>query len=139
MAREQHRFDVSYRAATIACDWEQSGEQVRFLVSVWAIFISALVVEPFSHLAVAFAQSVEEAARLNEQAAQLYEQGRYEDAEPLLKRSLAIREQALGPDHPDVAGSLNNLAVLYKAQGRYGEAEPLYERSLAISEKAPHA
>jgi hypothetical protein len=44
---------------------------------------------------------------------------RYADAEPLYKRSLAINERALGPDHPDVALSLNNLAQLYQAQGRY--------------------
>ena len=31
-----------------------------------------------------------------------------------IKRALAIREKALGPDHPDVATSLNNLAVLYQ-------------------------
>ena len=42
-------------------------------------------------------------------------QGRYADAEPLYKRSLAIREKALGPDHPDVATSLNNLAELYRS------------------------
>ena len=64
------------------------------------------------------------------------DQGRYADAEPLYKRSLAIREKALGPDHPDVALSLNNLAELYHAQGRYADAEPLYKRSLAIREKA---
>ncbi len=57
------------------------------------------------------------------------------DAEPLYKRSLAILEKALGPEHPNVAMSLNNLALLYEAQGRYGDAEPLYKRSLAISEK----
>ena len=69
--------------------------------------------------------------------AELYQaQGRYADAEPLYKRSLAIREKALGPDHPDVATSLNNLAVLYQDQGRYADAEPLYKRSLAIQEKA---
>ena len=39
--------------------------------------------------------------------------GRYAEAEPLYERALAIREKALGPDHPDVATSLNNLAVLY--------------------------
>ena len=45
--------------------------------------------------------------------AELYRnQGRYADAEPLHKRSLAIREKALGPDHPDVAQSLNNLAAV---------------------------
>ena len=46
------------------------------------------------------------------------------------------RENALGPDHPDVARSLNNLALLYQAQGRYADAEPLYKRSLDILEKA---
>jgi tetratricopeptide (TPR) repeat protein len=63
-------------------------------------------------------------------------QGHYAEAEPLLKRAMAISEKALGPDHPGVAISLNNLAGLYRAQGRYGEAAPLYERALAISEKA---
>ena len=63
-------------------------------------------------------------------------QGRYAEAEPLYQRSLAIREKALGPDHPDVGTSLNNLAVLYQSQGRYAEAEPLYQRALAIREKA---
>ena len=63
-------------------------------------------------------------------------QRRYAEAEPLLKRALAIREKALGPKHPDVAMSLNNLALLYKAQGFYGEAEPLYQQALAILEKA---
>ena len=69
--------------------------------------------------------------------AQLYwDQDRYDEAEPLFKRSLAIDEKALGPDHPGVATTLNNLALLYSDQARYDEAEPLYKRSLAIDEKA---
>ena len=63
-------------------------------------------------------------------------QGRYAAAEPLYKRSLKIRETALGPDHPDVGQSLNNLALLYDSQGRYAAAEPLYKRSLKIRETA---
>ena len=51
-------------------------------------------------------------------------QGQYPEAEPLHKRSLAIREKGLGPDHPDVAISLDNLAGLYHNQGKYAEAEP---------------
>ena len=62
--------------------------------------------------------------------------GRYADAEPLLKRALAIWEKALGSDHPDVALSLNNLAVLYSNQGRYVDAELLYKQALTIREKA---
>lgn len=70
------------------------------------------------------------------EAALLYTQARYAEAEPLYKRSLRIREEALGPDHPLVAQSLNDLGVLYRTQGRYPEAEPLYQRSLAIRERA---
>ena len=47
----------------------------------------------------------------------------YAEAEPLFKRSLAIREKTLGPDHPDVGNSLNALAALYYEQGKYSEAE----------------
>jgi CHAT domain-containing protein/Tfp pilus assembly protein PilF len=81
-------------------------------------------------------QGVDEANRLNEQAIQFYQQGRYTDAEPLFKQSLAIREKIFSPDDPAVANSLNNLAGLYSAQGRYADAEPLHIRSLAIREKA---
>ena len=62
--------------------------------------------------------------------------GRYAQAQPFLEKSLAIREKALGAEHPDVAASLNNLAALYDAQGQYGKAEPLYERALQILKKA---
>jgi tetratricopeptide (TPR) repeat protein len=63
-------------------------------------------------------------------------QGRYAEAEPLIRRSLAIREKVLGREHPDVARSLNNLADLYERQRRYAEAQPLFERALAIRERA---
>ncbi len=82
------------------------------------------------------AQDPRLARSLNDLAFLYATQGRYVDAEPLFKRSLAIREKALGPAHLDVAQGLNNLAGLYQAQGRYADAEPLYKRSLAIREKA---
>ena len=77
-----------------------------------------------------------DAAGLNQQATQLYNQGRYSEAIPLAQRALAIREKTLGPDHPDVAQSLNLLANLYHAQGNYAGAESLYKGSLAIREKS---
>ena len=46
----------------------------------------------------------------------LANQGKYDDAEPLYKRALAIREETLGPQHPHVAESLNNLALLLETQ-----------------------
>jgi len=61
--------------------------------------------------------------------------GLYQQAQPLLEISLAIREKTLGLGHMDVAESLNSLATLYREQGKYAMAEPLFKRSLAIFEK----
>jgi len=66
----------------------------------------------------------------------LQDKGDYVGAEPLYRRSLAIREKALGPEHPDLATGLNNLALLLKIKGDYAGAEPFYRRALAIREKA---
>jgi tetratricopeptide (TPR) repeat protein len=62
-------------------------------------------------------------------------EGKFDLAEPLYQRSLAIARKAVGPEHPAFAASLNNLAVLYKAEGKYAEAEVLYKQALAIREK----
>ena len=59
------------------------------------------------------------------------------DAEPLYKRALAIREKALGPEHPKVAKALLNYAVLLRATGRSDEAAKLEARAKAI--RAKHA
>ena len=60
----------------------------------------------------------------------------YAEARWLFERALAIREKALGAEHPDTGTSLNNLAHLLVSQGDYAGAKPLYERALAIYEKA---
>ncbi|WP_370495605.1 CHAT domain-containing tetratricopeptide repeat protein [Trichodesmium erythraeum] len=75
------------------------------------------------------------ATELNDKAIELYKQGKYDEAVPLLEQSLKIRLQILGAEHPDVATSLNNLAELYRVQGRYTEAEPLYIQALEMRKK----
>ncbi|EFH79692.1 FxSxx-COOH system tetratricopeptide repeat protein [Ktedonobacter racemifer] len=82
-------------------------------------------------------QMISEAAGrlLFEIASYLKDRARYREAEPLYQRALQIREQQVGPDHPDVAQSLNNLANLYSDQGKYAEAEPLHQRALQIREQ----
>ncbi len=59
----------------------------------------------------------------------------YVKSRALFERALAIREEALGPEHPEVATSLNNLAGLLQDEGDLVGARPLYERALAIREK----
>jgi hypothetical protein len=54
------------------------------------------------------------------------------DAEPMMRRALAIDEKSFGDEHPNVAIRLNNLAQLLRATNRLGEAEPLMRRSLSI-------
>jgi len=79
--------------------------------------------------------SVETANLLNKIGLYCHGRAFYAKAEPLYRRSLKIREEQLGGDHPDVATGLNNLAGLLRAQGKYAEAEPLYRRALKILEE----
>ena len=65
-----------------------------------------------------------------------HEQGKYEQAEPLLHQAMVIHEHLFGLEHPRTATSINNLAVLSFYQGKYEQAEPLYRRALAIREQA---
>ena len=56
-------------------------------------------------------------------------QRRLTEAEPLLKRALAIREKALGPSHPETMAILGVLGPVYRALGRAEEAELLEKRA----------
>jgi hypothetical protein len=47
----------------------------------------------------------------------LQAQGKLAEAEPFSRRSLAIVEKALGPDHPHVASVLSTLASLLQVCG----------------------
>jgi len=46
--------------------------------------------------------------------------------------ALAVREEAMGPDHPDVAAACHILGAMYLDRGRFAEAEPLLQRALQI-------
>ena len=74
------------------------------------------------------------ATPLNNLAQLLQATNRLAEAEPLMKRALAIDETSYGPEHPRVATQLNNLAQLLQATNRLTEAEPLMKRALAIDE-----
>src|ERR1700738_1141792 len=73
----------------------------------------------FGDASISAAESLDKASELNKKLIELYNAGQDADAIPIAQQVLAIREKALGRDHPDVATALNNLAALYKSQGRY--------------------
>lgn len=58
----------------------------------------------------------------------------YAEAEPLMRRALAIGEARFGTEHPNVAIHLNNLAHLLHDTNRLDEAELLMHRALSIDE-----
>jgi TonB family protein len=76
-----------------------------------------------------------EAKRLSAEVVKLYNEKKYDDALPLAKQALEIRERVSGPDSELVALALANLAELYIAKHKYGEALATYQRVLPIYEK----
>jgi CHAT domain-containing protein/Tfp pilus assembly protein PilF len=84
----------------------------------------------------AAADDLGRARDLDAQAAAAFRDGRFAEGVTRAREALAIREQALGPDHLDVAQSLDTLAVLLRRAGDYGAALPAQRRTVAIREKA---
>jgi tetratricopeptide (TPR) repeat protein len=89
----------------------------------------------FSSNALAQDWRFSEASELLWQATLLYNERRFQEAIPLVERSLAIQEKKVGGEHLDITGSLLGLGMLYQAMGDYSRAEPLYQRVLVIQEK----
>lgn len=66
-------------------------------------------------------------SKLNKAARTLYEQGRYRQAEALLREALALR--------PDEGASYSDLALVVRKLGQYHESELLMRQALAIDRK----
>ena len=65
-----------------------------------------------------------------------FEQSRVREALPLIRASLALREQHLGPMHPHVAASLNSLCTAHASNNEVSLAEDACERALTIRRQA---
>ena len=101
------------------------------------------ILDPLAPHAIAVARTADEAgiaaptARLFNQLGLLFRaKANYAEAEPLMRRALAIDEKSQGPDHPNVGIDLNNLAALLQATNRLAEAERLFRGALAIRRRA---
>ena len=75
------------------------------------------------------------AADLAALAALVQEQHRFDEAEKLYRRAIAIFEAAFGPMHYELGVNYNNLAALHAAEGNLREAENLYQRALDIKQQ----
>jgi hypothetical protein len=62
-------------------------------------------------------------------------QKNHDEAERLFRRSLQIRESALGADHASLVQTVTGLAAVCYARGDIDAAEPLFQRALSITER----
>ena len=84
----------------------------------------------------ATSKSLPLASLAHKTATYLVRRGRgYAEAKALFYQALSIREQILGPEHPEVATSLNHLAILLLYRGEFAEAELYFQRALRILEQ----
>jgi tetratricopeptide (TPR) repeat protein len=80
-------------------------------------------------LPVAKQATLVEAAAEMARALALHKEGKYREAEPLLRKALAVREEVLGKRHAVTAASCNYLAYNLLAQGLARDAEPLFRQT----------
>lgn len=76
-----------------------------------------------------------EASQLSASVVKLYNERKYDEALPLAKRAVEIREQVLGHEHQLVADAIINLAAVYQVKGNVDKSEASYESALKIYEK----
>lgn len=115
--------------STFALSWERGSEQV-LAPSSWHVITTSELDRADN------SPQPKAAMDLAAQASAFAKRGNYSEAERLLKTSLEITSQALGPGHPQIAKLLIKLGSLYAVQRRYAEAEGLLRHSLEINEKA---
>lgn len=77
----------------------------------------------------------ETAALLSKVSAFLSDRGRWWEREPVDMRTLEIRREVLGAEHPDTLSSLRSLATTYRETGRWVEAEMLGVQVLETAQR----
>lgn len=78
---------------------------------------------------------LKEATALTESVVKLYNERKFDEALPLAKRALEIREGLLPRNDPRVSVSLSYLADVYKARRDYGAAKSTLQRLLQVQEE----
>jgi TonB family protein len=78
---------------------------------------------------------LQEATKLNDSAVKLYNQGKYDEALPVAKRSLEIREKLLPKNDALISSSLINLGEIHLARKDYKAAKDVFQRLLQLQEE----
>jgi len=71
---------------------------------------------------------------MNNLAAVLRDQGKYEQAGETQRQTLGLQKTVLGKEHPETLRSMNNLAMVLAEQGKYEQAEEMHRQTLRLQE-----
>src|ERR1044071_7314117 len=104
-------------------------------IHTFVLLTSLLFGHPFIPQLAQQSPELKEASALSLSVVKLFKQGKFDEAIPLAKRALEIRERLLPPNDPEVLTALGNLGNLYNAKGDYGSAKKSFERLLPMQEK----
>ncbi|MDD5035154.1 MAG: tetratricopeptide repeat protein [Methylococcaceae bacterium] len=74
----------------------------------------------------------------NELAQLMLLKQRLPEGEDLIRKTLALEEKSLEPEHPRLKSHMHNLASVLMANGKKTEAEPLLRRLLDMLEREPN-
>jgi tetratricopeptide (TPR) repeat protein len=103
--------------------WQQAASQFDRAADVWRRALGD------EHMLVAMALSSSAEARLN--------LGQQDEAEPLLRESIGIREVQRGPDDPSIAYPLTTLGRLLQRRGDLDDADRALSRALELRQASP--
>lgn len=73
--------------------------------------------------------------KMEKLAIQYKKEGKYAEAEPLLKKVLEMKTAKYGPEDPFTGATAISLAEVYKKQNKLDEAYPLFEQGLKMLEE----
>ena len=76
-----------------------------------------------------------ESREINSKVIKLYGEGKFDEAIPLAKRALELREKAVGAEHEELIPLLTNLSELHRAKEQWKQARAYVERLLAVTRK----
>jgi tetratricopeptide (TPR) repeat protein len=68
-------------------------------------------------------------------ACSLRGQGKYAEAEQILREVLDVQRRVLGPEHPDTLHTMGNVGFSLGEQGKYADAEQMYRELLNVQRR----
>lgn len=84
-------------------------------------------------------RALQETRRLSDEVMNLSRAGKHAEAQSAAERVLALRQQAFGQEHAEVALALNLLAIVHRNKGDLAQAESFSARAVAMAEKTMQA